>query len=316
MISTYELELFAKQAATGYLRDSKSLNESITKIASDNALNKEQIARVVEAANTEVYINLFNKNQDKYVQFDTANPSAIEATLTNVKVGSVTTTDSTDYYEAPAYEAPEFTPIFEKVAEEAPVKSEDQVLKDYWQFKAAEANLTGLLLEGQMVFQKEADTLREMIKQTVLGGTKYADVHLALTAANADPIFVETLKAIETELTPNMPLGSLTKTGSALPGTVNAKHPLIQQSLTLVKVANEFQTIQTKLTDLYSEWELYKEGGKLKNTVELVTKNPKPFGLGLVVGVGGTALALPAIAKERAAQEANPINEIPVRYRG
>jgi hypothetical protein len=314
MISTNTLELFAKQAATDYLRDGKSLNGSITKIASDNGLNNQQIARVVEAANTDVYINLVNKSADRYVQYDVADPVVIQSNLHTTKVAEVSD-DASDYFDAPGYETPEITPIFEKVAEEEQPASQDGKLKNYWRFKAAEANLTGLLLEGQHLFSQETASLRDMIKQAVLGGTPYNDIFNALSV-NEDPIFTETLKAIEAELTPNMPIGSLNKTAETLTHPVNGKHPLVQQSLKLVKIANEFKTIQERLSQLEEEWALYKMGGAIGATVKAILSKPAVFGTGLAVGAGAGALALPYIAKESIKREQNPLNQIPARYRG
>ena len=204
MVSSYELELFAKQAATEYLKDGKSLNESIIKIAADNGLNQAQVARVIEAANTDVYMNLFNKSDEKYIQFDTADPIAIQAATTSTKTAE-TKNYNIDYYEAPEYEVPEFAPIFEKVAETQPQEAADAKLKDYWRFKAAEATILGMITDGQLLFAKEACVLEDMIKQAVLGGTSYNDISAALSINN-DPIFVETLKEVETRLTSNMPI--------------------------------------------------------------------------------------------------------------
>jgi hypothetical protein len=315
MISTYELELFAKQAATNYLKDGKSLNDSITKLASDNALNHEQIARVVEAANTDVYINLFNKNKDKYVQFETANPEVIEESLIPVKTAEVIS--DRDYYDAPAYEVPENVEIFEKVAEKVPKeRSQDELLRDYYQFKAAEAQLNNLLIEGQTTFEKEAGVLKEMIKQAVLGGdTPYSEISAALNTTT-EPVFVETLKIIETELTPVMPLGSLTKVATPILGSLNTKHPLMQQSFKLVKIASEYRTLQGKLTELFADWEFYKQGGAKKSMVEQIAKSPGTFIAGLGLGTLGTALVIPTVAKERLKQEHNVLSNIPERYRG
>ena len=311
MVTTYELELFAKQAAASYLKDNTPLNKSITKLAADSALNKEQIARVVEAANTEVYINLFNKSAEKYVQFDTADPVVIGNNITSTKVAEVV--DLTDYYDAPAYEVPEYTSI-EKTAEEVHT-SPDAVLKDYWRFKGAEAHLTGLLVEGQLLYTKEASVLQEMIKQAVLGGMSYNDVYNALST-NSDPIFTATLKAIESELTPNMPIGSLTKTGSTLTNTVNSNHPLLQQSFKLVKIANEFKVIKTKIAELNKEWEIYKVSGALGNTVSKIMEHPKMLGAAFLAGGATAAIGIPLVAKQSLKQQNNPLNTPSVHYRG
>lgn len=315
MISTYELELFAKQAATDFLKEGKSLNESITKIASENGLNGQQVRRVVEAANTEAYMNLFNKSDDKYVSFATADPAVIESNLSVTKVAEASVVDDSDYYNPPAYEAPVYTPVV-KVAEAVPeVRSSEQVMRDYYRFKAAEAQLDNMIVESRILFSSEAEKLASMIKQAVLSGTDYSEIKAALNS-NTDPVFVETLKAVEEELTSVMPMGSISKTASAIKGSVNSRHPLIQQSLRIVKCASDFKILTEKMTELQNDWELYKTAdGKLKGTVEFLANHPKSFATGLALGVGGTAVALPAIASQTNRTNHSVLKQIPEMYR-
>jgi hypothetical protein len=315
MISTYELELFAKQAATDYLKDGKSLNESITKIASDNGLNDQQINRVVEAANTETYLNLHNKSTDKYVSFPTADPAVIENNLSVAKVAEAVVVDDSDYIDAPAYEAPVYTAPLTKVAEEViSERSNDQEVRDYYRFKAAEAHLENLLVDSQLLFSSEAEKLGLMIKQAVLGGTNYSEIRTALNT-NSDPVFIATLDAIENELTPVMPMNSLNKTASAIKGSVNANHPLLQQSVKLIKIAGEYKTLKDKLNELMSEWSLYKEGGTVSKTVEMIAAHPKSLGIGLALGAGGVGLAIPFVANQTAKTNHSVTKQIPEMYR-
>ena len=315
MISTYELELFSKQAAAEYLKGGKPLNESITKIASANALNTNQVKRVVEAANTEAYMSLFNASDDKYVSFVTADPSIIEENMSLAKTASAV--DDTDYFEPPAYETVHHSTPITKVAEEVvEVRSEEQTLRDYYVFKAAEAHFDNMVIESQLLFSSEAEKLGLMIKQAVLSGTDYSEIKAALNT-NSDPIFVATLDAIEKELTPMMPIGSIEKTAAVTKGSVNVKHPLLQQSLRLVKIANEHKVIKNKLEELLGEWEMYKAGGeRLKNTVELFRKSPKVLATGLAVGAGATALAMPMIADHANATNNSVLKQVPENYRG
>lgn len=90
-ITSFELEQFAKHAASEYLNNQTALNDSIYKIAETNNLNYEQTARVVEEANTQVYLNLFNKANpdDRYIEFPTADLKKISsARAQSEKTGS------------------------------------------------------------------------------------------------------------------------------------------------------------------------------------------------------------------------------------
>lgn len=78
---TVDLELakeFAKQAAAAFLGQSKtSLNESITKIASLEGLNQDQIEIVCQEANKMVNTEMFKVAENKYVEFELADSSTI-----------------------------------------------------------------------------------------------------------------------------------------------------------------------------------------------------------------------------------------------
>jgi len=160
--------------------------------------------------------------------------------------------------------------------------------------------LDSLATEAQIEFSKQADTLKNMIKQAMLGGTPYSELYTAVYLA-ADPVVVSAVDQIESELKENMPMQSFNKTGSIV-GSVNAKHPLVQQTLLLSKIANDYRNIQAKQTELTTEWEIYKTSG-MTERVSKIVDNPGVFLGGLTIGAGGTALALPKIAKERIKQE-------------
>ena len=72
MISIEELDQIGKQLSEDFISDNASLNEGLKKDASEKGLNKEQLQRVAEMANTETYLNLLKTAKDNYVQFDLA----------------------------------------------------------------------------------------------------------------------------------------------------------------------------------------------------------------------------------------------------
>ena len=99
MFTTAELDNYINEAANSYLKQNVPLNDTITKLASSNGLNRDQVARVVEGANTEVYIQLMNQSDDKYVQFENASAEKVAEVLFGTEKVAEIATD--DYANAP-----------------------------------------------------------------------------------------------------------------------------------------------------------------------------------------------------------------------
>jgi hypothetical protein len=310
MISSYQLDMFARQAINAYLQNEVPLNESITKIAEEHALNKEQIARVIEAANTNTYIDLFEKSADKYVQFPTADPNAIGTELP--KVAQVSDSDYSLEPPVEKVEIPENTG-FEKVAEVQAEVTQEQIMRDYYRFKAAEAQLNNLLMDENVTFAAEADRLKDMIKQAVLSGETYSDVYSAVSSVSTDPVFTAALKAVEEELAPVMPINSMLKTAQVVYKTVNSKHPLIKQAQTLVTIIKEYTMLKEKLAEVLDSWELYKQGGVISGFKE-IAQHPKAALMGVGIGTVGTAVALPIVAKDANKRKNSVLKSIPQGY--
>lgn len=72
------LEYIGQKASREYIEKRASLNSAIVKLASQHPeLNNEHIHRIVEFANNNTFQHLFEKNQDKNVHFDIADPGTI-----------------------------------------------------------------------------------------------------------------------------------------------------------------------------------------------------------------------------------------------
>jgi hypothetical protein len=88
-ISSETLELMGKRAANMYLDHGVSLNEGIAKIASEyKDINHEQVKRVVEHANTSVYLAQHDMNKtagkdSSYPQFELAEASKVLQNLSD-----------------------------------------------------------------------------------------------------------------------------------------------------------------------------------------------------------------------------------------
>lgn len=78
LVTKDELEHFAKIASHAYLTDKTPMNSTITKIAEENGyLNKEHLKRIIEMSNSNVYQDLYGKEEDKNIHFDVADPREI-----------------------------------------------------------------------------------------------------------------------------------------------------------------------------------------------------------------------------------------------
>ena len=78
---TTQYSTWATQAMTSYLENNTNLNDSISKIASENGLTPTQIGRVCQEANVSTYQELFKSAKDKTFNFPVADSKAIVGAL-------------------------------------------------------------------------------------------------------------------------------------------------------------------------------------------------------------------------------------------
>ncbi len=77
-VSPETLEYIGQRASEEYLSKKDSLNGAIVKLAADHReLNNEHIHRIVEFANNATFQKLFDRNKDKNVHFDIADPGTV-----------------------------------------------------------------------------------------------------------------------------------------------------------------------------------------------------------------------------------------------
>ena len=106
-LSPEMLEMMGKQAANMFLDTGLSLNEAITKLASDhNDINPEQLKRIAEFANTAVYLAKHDQSKtagdaSSYPQFELADPARIIQDLSDGARPNVVTQTDLDYSKQP-----------------------------------------------------------------------------------------------------------------------------------------------------------------------------------------------------------------------
>ncbi len=78
IVTKEELQHFSKIASDQYLSNGVPMNKTITDISNDNQyLNKEHLKRIIEMSNSNVYQHKYDKESDKNIHFDVADPNQI-----------------------------------------------------------------------------------------------------------------------------------------------------------------------------------------------------------------------------------------------
>jgi len=251
MITSYEIEMLAKTAASTYLKDKTSLNDVILKMAEERNLNYEQTQRVVEEANTQVYLNLFNsaKPEDRYIEFDTADVKKIasrrnEATKTASlipylpKYSDYFLPPQTNYIPAPS-QAKEELDKTASIRETA--KNTEPPLQGKYaeQFKKlheqAQAKLhQNSIYEIGFAVEKQANYLVDLAKQDILSKSgKYEELEAVFkTALSSQPKVAEYLCAQLPKL----------ESTSKVAGVINKNHWFYKEVEKLGALLTEYET--------------------------------------------------------------------------
>lgn len=170
------LDKYGKLVASEYLKNGTDLNESITKIAQENSLNRYEINRLIESANTNTYLNLFSNAEDKYIKFDVADYEKVAA---NLKQSSDFVSSNTfdEYSEPPAhsgssveisiFKTASFDQEPSRAAEQHKLKQRASYANDYMLAKIAQVDNS---------FEESTEKFYFMVKQAVLGGTRFGDI--------------------------------------------------------------------------------------------------------------------------------------------
>ena len=183
MITPHDLDRLGKQIAESYMADDVSLTESLTKVASDKGLNRQQINRVAEAANVEAYLGLMKKASDKYIDFDLADPLAVHEKVsdnTPTKEGNYS-----DYDEEPVkddvsifamYKEHVGEEMFSKTASAEGERTETEVRQELYELKGTLDFLDDNLRESVISIEQSFDKLAFCTKQEVLDDTPFNNV--------------------------------------------------------------------------------------------------------------------------------------------
>jgi len=288
MFTSSELENYVNEAAHGYLKEAKPLNETITKLASEHGLNRDQIARVVEGANTEVYVQLMNQGTDKYVQFDNASAEKVAEVIFGTEKQAEISTD--DYDEEPSEVIVDSE--FEKLASvEVQQKTEVEVQKEAIKLAALDDRLSDSLYEVDVRFQNNSNIFYDLVKQAYLGGASFGDIKDAVTMIYDSPVIRKVLEETQEKLAQEIhpkPLDMERRTS----GAVNSENSIIKQANLLTRDTQEFLTLREKRAEVIEEMK------KLEGTVSIIVREhikagaistPTKLLAGVAVGAIGAA---------------------------
>ncbi len=313
-----QIEYFGKEAAKTYIEEGTDLNKTITKLAEEHALNRYEIERIVEAANTSTYLSMFSNLDDKYIEFPVANSEKVADYLQPSKDAD----DFSDYNEPPEKEFDEIA-IFpvEGAEKTSSVQDEDQFSADNLRFrqraKYAEQQLIDKISLAENAFSEETENLYQLVKQAVLTGTRFGHIKTAMEQHSAG-IFTEKFSELaKKRLKEEDRRLDLSETEEKL-GTVNKHNEILQQIDKLAVIYEEAINYNEKLASFGTQM-LKRLGssiaGATRGAIRFGQTYPVPvmFG-GAAVAAGATGLAYKA-GKTKAEYEASAIRTIPERYK-
>lgn len=310
-----DVDNWSKDAVKQYLTSKVPLNDSIEKIASEQGLNKDQISRLVEAANTDTYVQLFNQADDKYITYETADAEKIAERIFGTEKTAEVALD--DYQEPPVRNELEVsidTPLpMEKSAEYQPTTTTNEELHEYYKVAALESRMAEKMDEIEVAFQKDSSILSSLIKQAVLGGTSYGDIEKAVTTVYDSPVVRVSLQETQTKLAQELYPKQL-NTAITDFGTVNLENPIVKQAGLLLKHAEEYKKLKSKHAETKDKVQGHlKKSSMLKSAVNMSTGAiVKTVGASAVAG----GIATHEIAKKKMEQDStrNDLRSLPGRF--
>jgi hypothetical protein len=291
-LGKYQFDVFGREAANAYLERNVSLNETIEKIANENDLTYNQIERVCEAANKDVYLHLF-KNQsnaektgakgvyEKYVVFPIAEPGVISKALN--KTASVFS-DTSDYYaDVPSDLVDSGDPLTMFAVESSEVEKTASPNSDLGydiiaKLKSVQQQLAGSLLVKQAEIDETRQRLYSAVK-TALLNEEFSFAQLCKLASKhfkspkvAD-VLKDTLEGLEKyepamyfKIASSVDEGLISDKLDELAAdtgvqVLNGRHPVWMEINTLVPQIEDYAKVEGKL------WILNDRLRYVKNTV-------------------------------------------------
>lgn len=305
-MNSTELDKLADIATEAYLKNNTPLNDVIVKLAQDNALNREQINRVVETANSNVYVKLFNESKNKYIEFPNADSEKIASVLNPSKEPVHTLTS--DYQHEPIAERlPETTHVF-TISEEPTTLKESAALREYYKLANMQERINNAASEIEAMFDVELSQFKHLIKQALLKGTSVEDVATAVEKLFPNQFIKTAMREIYKDLA-----NANIKEFKSPTASVDTDHPIIKQAEKLLQIKQAYFTILEKQAENLEKFEQLKTA-TVGTMLGKVLKNPGVLAAGVGVGAIGGIAAYKKMKKINDQQMNSPLGNIPANY--
>jgi hypothetical protein len=313
-----QIEYFGKEAAKTYIEEGTALNSTITKIAEEHALNRYEIDRVVEAANTNTYLSMFSNLDDKYIEFPVASAEKVAEYLKPTDPED----NYSDYMEPPEKEL-EDIPIFpvegaektSSVTDENPFSSTN--LRFRQRAKYAEQQLLDRTSLAENAFSEETENLYQLVKQAVLSGTRFGHIKTAMEQ-HAPGIFIEKFSDVTKERLKKEDHSLDLSDAEEKLGTVNPNNEIMQQLNKIASVYSDAVDYNEKLANFGLQM-ARRAGAAISETTKGVFRfgatHPKTMMIGGAAGTAASTGVAYKAGKTKAELESSAVRTIPERYK-
>ncbi len=152
--NSIDLEEMGKTASKMFLHEDISLHDAVVKLAqAQSDMTSEQVRRVVESANRNTFLFGFQKEAQKTIEFEIAEPKAVLSTLNLLATPVVKTAACSDYSrELPNFESKEEDRVLEELFSYNPEKiaadCDDDGLSNFETLRAGLQHVVGDLDDG------------------------------------------------------------------------------------------------------------------------------------------------------------------------
>ena len=273
MKNAHDLDIIGKQISDGFVHDGVSLNEGLHKVGSDQGLNREQLQRVAEAANTETYLSLMKTAKENYVDFPLADFKEVHDSMTKTASHDLVEIDDYDL----DYESNTNSPIDETGTFEKPASIEKNASDDKKEAITARETMKYLdeaAYESIMDIETHYTNLEKHAQQSILSDVPFNNIKEILKVASEvthEPV-VELLVERLSKYAPHV---DLTKEAS-IEGKPNPDSDLYKEAQAIqdetiryLKIEEAIDHYHKQYTDLIDGYDLplVKEAGDVSRII-------------------------------------------------
>lgn len=275
-ISPETLEMLGKKAATAFLSDNIPLNDAIAKLAAEHHdISPEQIKRVVEFANTSVYLAKHDQaktagSEHSYPQFELADAGRIIQDMSDGARPTVVTKTDIDYNRQAQKPKLSSAPLEQALADLFKTASEEQDYSEETiasQLLAAKDLLTGLrdnlvdtYNQHEGVFKEAAADFYSQAKNHLMDGGSLAEVVIAAQSTGADSDTVNQVmgpvvqrlisEKVASPLALKRDMAALDKVAHRI---VNPEHDLVKSFSATILAGHEMKVASMALGEISEE---------------------------------------------------------------